>query len=139
MQVACPQCGNELPGGRWRPTLTCPACGLRFGNPTYGDLPPAFDQVRRDRRRANGAFLTLGVLGVIGALSLGSLSPAFLLVAALGVFGFSVWCSDRPLATHPVVKILVGLFAVAGIVVLLGGAVLVFLFIQCATGGMRLG
>jgi hypothetical protein len=95
--------------------------------------------VRRDRSRVNGALVGLGGLGVIGAFSLGSIWPAFLLVALLGVFGFSIWQSDRPGARHPLVQLIVGLFAVAGVVVLLAVAVVVFLFIQCSRGEFRWG
>lgn len=136
MAVTCPQCGAGVPHARVRLRLTCASCGLGFDNPALY-LPPAAEQVRRDRRGVNGAILVLGVLGVLGAFSLGAASPAFLLIALLGVFGFSTWCSDKPAATHPVVKILVGLFAVAGVVVLLGIAAVVFLFIMCASGEFK--
>ncbi|MFI5402134.1 MAG: hypothetical protein ACHQ1G_04295 [Planctomycetota bacterium] len=138
MHPACPQCGHELPRARWQPRLTCPQCGLRFGNPAY-DLPPAAEQVRRDRSGLNGALIGLAGLGVTGVFSLGAIWPAYLLVALLGVFGISIWCSDKPGARHPVVATILGLFATAGVVILLGGAVVIYLFLQCATGGLKFG
>jgi hypothetical protein len=87
----------------------------------------------------NGTLLALGSLGVLGAFSVGSVWPAFFLVALLGVFGFSIWQSDRAAARHPLIRLLVGLFATAGLVLLIGVAVLAYLFLQCARGGFRWG
>lgn len=132
MDITCPQCGAEVPGARSRLRLTCVSCGLRFGNPGLGDLPPAVEQVRRDRTGAGVTLLLLAGLGVLGSLSLGALSPAFLLVAALGTVGLVLARSEG--GTHPLLKVFLGVLAVGGVLVLLAAAALAYLFIQCSRG-----
>lgn len=137
MQTPCPHCGADVPVTSWPRLLRCPSCGKLSLHPA--DLPPAAEQVSRDRSRVNGALAGLGALGVIGAFTLASTWPALFLVALLGVFGFSIWQSDRPEARHPLIRLLVGVFALGGGVVVLGLAVIVYLFIQVARGEIRWG
>jgi len=133
VRISCPHCGAHFPRPpRWQLRFVCPACGETSLLPAP-ELPPVPEQVRRDRAGVGATLLVLAGLGVLGTFSLGALSPAFFLVAALGIVGILLARSDRE--THPVLKAFLGVLAVGGVFVLLAIAALTYLFIQCSFGG----
>jgi hypothetical protein len=104
-------------------------------NPLLAELPPAADQVRRDRRYAGTALIVLAGLGAHGAVVLGFAHPAFTLVALLGFLGLAY--SRSEIGKHPLFKALLGVFAFAGVFTLLAIVAIVYLFVACSQGAFQ--
>jgi RsiW-degrading membrane proteinase PrsW (M82 family) len=117
--------------------FTCATCGRRSLNPLGSYLPPVHEQVRRDRRHTSTALVVLGAIGATGAAVLGTANPAFMLVAILGILGMVFAGTDR--GKHPLFKVLMGVFAIGGVLVLLAFAVLLYLFVACSMGAFKWG
>jgi len=133
MAITCPHCEATYPKMPWRVVITCPACGKQF-YPLSPDLPPVAEQVQRDARRSDLVLFVLACFGLLGVLVLSAGVPALALVALIGLFALVARAKGGARETHPVIRIFVRLLAVGGVVVVLGLAVLAYLFVQCAMG-----